>query len=120
MAMKRGMSEGDLRSINSFLGTEFTIEEMLKIRNDDSEKTYKTFLNIFIENLKRLGYRCNYHLITSAKIQAPIYYLIFATYSEEVFSWYTNINAYVRNLEEEWVRKNYIIKIKYCNNERKN
>lgn len=110
MAMKRGMSEGDLKSINSFLGTKLSMEDILKIINDDSEKTYKTLLNIFLYNLKKLGYQCNYHLITSAKNQAPIYYLIFATYSKDVFLWYSNINNYVRNLEEDWVRKNYTIK----------
>ena len=111
MAMKRGLSKKEVGGINNFLGTKFKREEILEIMNDKTEKTYKIFLNIFIEKLEKLGYHCNFHLIKSAKTQAPIYYLIFATYNKRIFSWYKNINAYVQNLEEEWVKKNYTIKI---------
>jgi len=110
MAMKRGLPEGDLRSINSFLGTKFKREDILGIKNDNSKKTYEIFLNIYIEKLEKLGYYCNFHLIKSTKTQSPIYYLIFATYNKKVFSLYKNVNAYVQNLEEEWVKKNYTIK----------
>ena len=110
MAMKRGLTEDNLRGINRFLGTNFNREDILKIINDKSKKTYETFLDVFLGNLKKLGYYCNYHLIKSTKNQSPIYYLIFATYNRKVFSWYKNINTYVKNLEEDWIKKNYTLK----------
>lgn len=110
MAMKRGLTQEDIVSINRFLGTDFDREGILNIVKDESEKTYKIFLDIFLEKLSKLGYYCNYHLIKSTKINAPIYYLIFATSNKQVFSWYKNINTYVQNIEEEWVKRNYTIK----------
>ena len=110
MAFKRGLNEEDLDSINRFFGTDFKREEIKNIIKDPSEKSYKTFLNIYLEKLQNLGYYCNYHLINSTKSNSPIYYLLFATYNKQIFSWYKNINSYVQNLEEEWIKSNYKIK----------
>lgn len=110
MAIKRGLTKEDLVSINRFLGTNFDREDILKFIQDKSEKTHKIFLNIFLNKLNKLGYYCNYHLIKSTVSKAPIYYLIFATFHKDVDSWYKNINSYVQNLEEDWIKKNFIIK----------
>ncbi|KXB04738.1 hypothetical protein AKJ48_01600 [candidate division MSBL1 archaeon SCGC-AAA261O19] len=110
MSLKRGLKEEDVKSINNFLGTDFDREEILKITKDKSEKTHKSFLRIFLNNLGKLGYHCNWHLIKSVKTQSPIYYLIFATHRDDIQSWYAGVNFRVEKLEEEWVKKNYIIK----------
>lgn len=109
MAFKRGLSNGDIQSINNFLGTDFHREELVRIK-DDPKKTHLLLLEIYLEKLERFGYKCNYHLIKSTKNNAPIYYLIFATYSDKIASWYKNINSYVHQLEDEWIKRNYIIK----------
>lgn len=110
MAIKRRLPENDVISINNFLGTNFSRQELLDIVNDKSKKTYETFLNIFIEKLENFGYFCNYQLVKSTKTHSPIYYLIFATNNKIVFKWYRNINSYVKTLKEEWIKKNFIIK----------
>ena len=109
MALKRGLSANEVDSINRFMGTDFKRDDIIRIK-DGSEKTHETLLNIYLDKLQNLGYKCNYHLIKSTKNNAPIYYIIFATFSKKVASWYNNINAYVHNLEEDWIKKNYNIK----------
>ena len=109
MSIKRGLNKKDLESINKFLDTNFSKEDIMNIVDDKSQKTDKIFLNIFLNKIKELGYHCNYHLIKSTKNQAPIYYLIFATFDKRINSWYNNLNSYVKNLEEEWIKKNYML-----------
>ncbi|UCF12297.1 MAG: three-Cys-motif partner protein TcmP [Thermoplasmatales archaeon] len=110
MAFKRGLQKEDVESINRFLGTNYDRNKINEIITDPFQKSYKILLNIYLEKLQELGYYCNYHLIKSTKSNAPIYYLLFATFSKQVDDWYKNINSYVHTLEEEWIKKNYVIK----------
>lgn len=108
MAFKRGLSNSDVQSINRFLGTNFTRNHLIEIK-ERKEKTHEIFLKIYLDKLKNFGYKCNYHLIKSTKNNTPIYYLIFATFDDRVSSWYDTINAQVHELEEEWIKRNYVI-----------
>ena len=109
MAFKRGLPEKDVNDINAFLGTKFERRELLELKENSSGKTYKKLLDVFIKNLEELGYLCNYQLVASTKTNAPIYYLIFATYDQTIFQWYKRVNSYVEKLKEDWIKKNYII-----------
>jgi len=110
MAMKRGLTSDDVSKINRFLGTNYSRKKMLNIFKDESEKTYVKLLKIYLKKLKDLGYFCNYLLIKSTSSKSPIYYLIFATSDKKIFQWYEGVNSYAESLEEEWIKKNFIVK----------
>lgn len=109
MAFKRGLPEKDVDDINAFLGTNFGRKELLELKESASRKTYEVLLNVFIKNLKELGYLCNYQLVASTKTNSPIYYLVFAAYDKKIFQWYKRVNDYVEKLKEDWIKKNYTI-----------
>lgn len=109
MAFKRGLSEKDINDINAFLGANFKREALLELKEDKSKKIYEALLDIFIKNLKNLGYLCNYQLVVSTSSGSPVYYLIFATYDRNIFEWYKRINKYVERRKKEWAKMNYEI-----------
>ena len=105
----RRHQEKDYQSITDSLGTDSWRKQMPKYRG----KTHILFLDVFRQQLSKLGYYTTYYNIKS-KVNSPQYFLIFATYNDAIFKIHKAIEPHIKKLQEkEWVKKiaelNYLI-----------
>lgn len=110
LALKRG-NEKDLQLITDSLGTDSWKNEYSKYK--EKNKTHELFRDIFIEQLKSLGYQVTYYEIKSVG-QAPLYYLIFAAFNDRIYAFHKKMEPYIMELgKEKWVKEvasiNYLI-----------
>lgn len=106
MAYKRGLDEKNVKSINNFLGENFTEKRLKEIKKDPRRDTYRQFLDIYLEKLHNMGYKSTSYLVRNVENNAPVYYLIFATTSDKAYSMYKNAEPTVKELmDEEWMKK---------------
>jgi len=103
-AIQRGRPQ-DFDTISESLGTD-SWKKQLK---DYKGITHILFKDIFIEQLKQLGYFCTWYSITSIRHNAPQYYLIFCTYDEKkIYSIHKNMEPNIKKLQKEkWVKELY-------------
>ena len=94
------------QSISNALGS----PEWIKKKDAYTGRTHELFLTIFLNNLEKFGYRTTYYEIKSTKTKSPIYYLIFATYRDDIYNLHKSMKSNIDTLiNEEWVKNNYII-----------
>lgn len=105
MAKKRNNEEA-FKTISESLGTDKWIDYLDSERYEN--KTHILFKDIFIEQLKKLGYHITYYSVESTVNNSPVYYLIFATFSDKIYSIHESIKPKVEELmTNEWVKRNY-------------
>lgn len=99
-----------LKTIDDSLGTTSWREKILNKNNEMREdKTNIIFLNIFLEQLGKLGYDTVYFQIQQTAWNSVLYYLIFAT---SIPTAYTIISKkfepYIKQIQKDkWVKENF-------------
>lgn len=99
-----------LKTIDDSLGTNSWREKILNKNNEMREdKTNIIFLNIFLEQLGKLGYDTVYFHIQQTAWNSVLYYLIFAT---SIPTAYTIISEkfepYIKQIQKDkWVKENF-------------
>lgn len=106
-AIQRGRQQ-DLDSITESLGTVSWKAQLNYFK--DNNKTHELFRDVFIEQLKKLGYYCTWYSVKSIKCNAPQYYIIFCTYNEKIYSIHKNMEQNIKKLQQEkWIAESWVV-----------
>lgn len=107
MTLKRN-NEDEFQTITNSLGTDEWVSKLADY--EAKHKTHELFRDIFLEQLHKLGYYTTYYYVVSTANNSPVYYLIFATYRDDIYKVHENMRSRVEKLmENEWVAKNFEI-----------
>jgi three-Cys-motif partner protein len=105
-SMLKHLQSGNFETISKALGSDSWLDK--KDEYLRRGKTYLLFLNVFLKNLKNLGYYTTFYQINSTKTNSPIYYLIFTTFDEKIYRIHKGMKSSIDRLkEEEWIKRNY-------------
>jgi len=107
-SMLTAIERQDYQDINETLGNEEWIKQLELYHNKGL--THELFKDFFIRQLEKLGYHCTWYLVRSIRNNAPQYYLIFATYSEKIYSTHKTMEPNIKKLQEEkWIKLSHHI-----------
>lgn len=108
IAWRKALQRNEIDSINESLGTDQWQKKLKQYQA--KQKTHELFKDFFIKQLGTLGYKTTEYCILSTDTKSPQYYLIFATYDNEIYSTHRQMEKNVQELKEkEWVKKTAVI-----------
>jgi three-Cys-motif partner protein len=100
-----------LKTIDKSLGTDSWRDKILGLTKEMREdKTHNIFLNIFLDQLGKLGYDTVYFQIHQTAWKSIVYFLIFATAIPRAYNILSErFEPYINDIKKDkWVKENFI------------
>ena len=100
------MKTGNYDKMDEFFGTDVWMQKINEYKGLGNEQpVFSAFRDVYLQQLKNLGYNVQYEDITSITTNAPLYCIVFAVSNPQANKIVQGAVAYAHGVKQKWIKE---------------